>query len=59
MKYRIMITARRRSLKVAERCVYLEALSPEEAEEKAKALIKVIYPQCDIFDAFNTVSTGE
>jgi hypothetical protein len=61
MKFRTIVTAYRRTDRTqsAERCVYLEAASPQEAEETAKTVLKLIYAECDAFDAFNTLSEQE
>jgi hypothetical protein len=61
MKFRTIVTAYRRTdrSKSAERCIYLDAAVPEQAEENAKAVLKLIYPECDLFDSFNTVSEEE
>ena len=61
MKFRTIVTAYRRTdrSKSAERCVYLEAASPQEAEETSKTVLKLIYAECDAFEAFNTLSKQE
>ena len=61
MKFRTIVAAYRRTdrSKSADRCVYVEAASPQEAEEKAKIVLKAIYAECDTFDAFNTLSEQE
>jgi hypothetical protein len=40
---------------IAERCVYLEAYSAEEAAERAKGVVQTIYPEANVFDVYNVV----
>jgi hypothetical protein len=35
---------------IAERCVYLEAYSPEQAAERAKGVVQAVYSEVNVFD---------
>ena len=41
--------------RIAERCAYLEASSPEQAAERAKAVVQAVYPEANVFEAYNVV----
>jgi hypothetical protein len=36
--------------RIAERCVYLEASSTEQAAELAKAVVQAVYPEANAFE---------
>ena len=63
MKYRAVVSAGRNressfgqeNRRIAERCVYLEASSPEQAAERAKAVVQAVYPEANVFEAYNVV----
>ena len=63
MKYRAVLNAWRNwessfgqeYRRIAERCVYLEASSTEEAAERAKAVVQAVYPEANVFEAYNVV----
>jgi hypothetical protein len=40
---------------IAERCVYLEASSAQQATEHAKAVVQAVYPEANVFDVYNVV----
>ena len=63
MKYRAVVNAGRNwessfgqeYRRIAERCAYLEASSPEQAAERAKAVVQAVYPEANVFEAYNVV----
>jgi hypothetical protein len=63
MKYRAVVNAGRNwkshfgqeYRRIAERCVYLEASSSEQAAELAKAVVQAVYPEANVFEAYNVV----
>jgi len=67
MKYRAVVSAGRNressfgqeNRRIAERCVYLEASSPEQAAELAKAVVQAVYPEANVFEAYNVVDESE
>jgi hypothetical protein len=44
---------------VAERCVHLEARDTEDAVRKAEQVMRIIYPEANVFDSYNAVSERE
>ena len=63
MKYHVVVNAGRNwessfsqeYRRIAERRVYLEASSPEQAAELAKAVLQAVYPEANAFEAYNVV----
>ena len=63
MKYRAVVNAGRKwesrfgqeYRRIAERCVYLEASSAEQAAELAEAVVQAVNPEASIFEAYNVV----
>jgi hypothetical protein len=56
MKYRVVVNAGRNwessfgqeYRRIAERCVYLEASSPEQVAERTKAIVQAVYPDANV-----------
>jgi hypothetical protein len=61
MKYHVVVNAGRTWKSsfgeeyrlIAERCVYLEAYSPEEAGKRAEGVVQTIYPEANVFEVYN------
>jgi len=67
IKYRVVVNAGKtwkssygdEYRNVAERCVHLEARDTEDAVRKAEDMMRIIYPDANVFDSYNAVSEME
>jgi hypothetical protein len=67
IKYRVVVNAGKtwkssygdEYRNVAERCVHLEARDTEDAVRKVEDVMRIIYPEANVFDSYNAVNELE